>query len=185
MFTCKQNCVFLAGLIAMAAAVEPVAALAQGGSVNPIERRLHPGQGYWGNQRAARSMQHARDYTIGLHDYTIRAERIAPTIAQSEAEGVTRNLQATHQNLAVVREAAPDGQAVRASIGKIEQHLKKAAELHQALHEECHRQEIDREATAECCNDLIKELDLAIAEHGALMRQLERAARNQEAPSSR
>lgn len=184
MFTCKQNCIFLASLLAMAAAVEPVAVLAQRG-VNPIERRLHPGQGYWGNQRAARSIQHARDYTSGLHDYTIRAERIAPAIAQSEAEGVTHNLQATQQNLAVVRETAPDDQAVRDSIGKVEQHLKKAAELHQTLHEQCHRQEIDREATAECCNDLIKELDLAIAEHGALMRQLERAARNQESPSSR
>ncbi len=119
-----------------------------------------------------RSIQHARDYTSGLHDYTIRAERIAPAIAQSEAEGVTRNLQATQQNLAVVRETAPDDQAVRDSIGKVEQHLKKAAELHQTLHEQCHRQEIDREATAECCNDLIKELDLAIAEHGALMRSL-------------
>ncbi len=176
----------MAAVLAMAAAaVEPVALLTQRMGINPIERRLRPGDGYWANQRAARNMQHARDYMSGLYDYTVRAERVAPAVAQSEVEAVTRNLQATRQNLTVVRETAPEDQAVKTSIDGIEQHLKRAIELHQTLHEECHRQEIDREATADCCNDLIRELDQAIAEHGALMRQLERAARNQEEQASR
>ena len=178
MLTSKTKNCMLASLVVLTmgvVAAEPLVALAQRAR-NPVERRLQPGAGYWENQRAARSMQHARDYSHGLYDYTIRAEQIAPAIAKSEAEGVTRNLQASQQELAAVRKTAPNDPSVGASLDKIEQHLKKVAELQQKLHEECNRQDIDRTATADCCGELTRELDQAIAEHASLMRQLDRAA---------
>jgi hypothetical protein len=186
MLTTKtKNCV-LGCIVALAAVVaaEPLVAIAQRGG-SPAERRLRPGAGYWENQRAARSMQHARDYSHGLYDYTVRSEQIAPPIAKAEAEGVARNLQASQRELTAVRQSAPDEQAIRTSLDKIDQHLKKATELHQKLHEECNRQDIDRAATAVCCDELSAELDQAIAEHASLMRRLERTGRSEAGPPIR
>jgi hypothetical protein len=177
MFTVKTRHWMLGSFVALTmvvVAAQPLVAIAQR-AANPVERRLRPGTGYWDNQRAARSMQHARDYSHGLYDYMLRSEQVVPPIAKSEAEGVTRNLQASQRELATVRKTAPDNQSVRISLDRIEQHLTKAAELQQTLREECNRQEIDRTATADCCGELARELDQAIAEHASLMRQLDRA----------
>lgn len=158
---------------------EPVAA--QWISKDIAQRKQHPGS-HWQHQRAARSMQHARDYSHGLYNYVIEAPMVTQEVAQAEAQGIARNLEATQRELATVRQAAPQQDAIQQSLAKVEQHLKAAAEMQKKLQQECQKAEGDQTAVANCCSDLTKELDQAIAEHAALMRKLDRVAVGQGTP---
>lgn len=137
------------------------------------ERRLHPGRGFWANERASRNLRHARDYSRGIYDYSQRAARIESPVAKSESEQLGRNLDAAQRELDVVRAEFPTDEETLASLKAIDDHLARAAKTHEILHAESSKDSVDGNHCAACCIDITKNLEMALAEHDALVRKLE------------
>lgn len=148
-------------------------AAAQQRPLNRVERRLHPGTGFWENQRASRSIRHARDYSRDLYRYSRDAQVVRPDVAKSESEELGRNIDMAKQELAAVGKAYEGDKEVQTTLEAINKHIAKAAEVHKQLHEECCKDAPDGGVTMHCCSEITKELDKAAAEHAALMRTLE------------
>tara|TARA_R110002124_G_scaffold223994_1_gene389449 strand:- start:32 stop:589 length:558 start_codon:yes stop_codon:yes gene_type:complete len=137
--------------------------------------RKYMGKPHYGssNQRASRSMSHARDYSRDLYYYARDAHIIDPKIAKSESTELGRNIEATKKELATIRKEYAGDKEVLASLKLIEDHLKNATTQHKTLHTECQMDTFDGNAGMKCCSDITKELEKAMAEHAALMRKLE------------
>lgn len=162
-------CVVVALLVSMAV---PSSVFAQR---DRIEQRTRPsGQiGSWANQRASRSVQHARNYSRDIYRYSRDAQRMEPAVAKSQSEELGRNITNAQQELATVsKEVSSDPDAV-AALKSINEHLAAAAKQHKMLHEECCKDSVDGSMCMNCCNKIILELDKAQAEHDALIRSLE------------
>ncbi|MCA9125056.1 MAG: hypothetical protein H6822_02595 [Planctomycetaceae bacterium] len=139
------------------------------------------GTGFWTNQRASRSIQHARDYSRDLYRYSRDATAVSPEVAKSESENLGKNIESAKKELATVAKQYDGDKEVQAALETISKHLAKAAEVHDQLHQECCKDAPDGGVTMECCSDITKELDKAAAEHAALMRTLEQRAKSNEA----
>ncbi len=131
------------------------------------------GVGFWSNQRAARSMRHARDYSRDLYDYSRDARAIQPEVAKSDSANLGRNIESAKNELTHVRKEQAGDKDVLAALAIIEEHLAKATEHHKTLHAACQKDTVDAAVGMECCNVITVELEKALAEHGALMRKLE------------
>ncbi len=136
-------------------------------------RRQHPGKGFWANQRASRSLQHAQTYSCDLYNYSRGATLVVPEVAKTESENIGRNLEAAKREFATVRAALGGNKEALVALDGIGKHLNKAAETQKSLHEECCKDSPDSGVCAGCCSDITKELDKAVAEHDALMRTLQ------------
>lgn len=138
-----------------------------------IERRLHPGRGFWANQRAYRNMRHARDYSQSIYTYSRDAATIEPEVAKSESERLGQDIAGAEKELAIARKEAGQDKETLAALGVVEKHLAKAAEMHKALHEECCKDDVDGGVCAKHCSEITKELEKALAEQAALIRSHE------------
>lgn len=136
------------------------------------ERRQHPGQGFWANDRAARRLTHARDYSTGIGSYATRAQIVQPAVTKSESEEVGRNLAAAGRELRVVRKAVADDKAAIATIDSLSKQLAVAEKQFELMNAECCKASVDGQATSKCCADLSSTLDEIIEEHAALMKSL-------------
>jgi hypothetical protein len=118
----------------------------------------------------------ARQYTQQLYDYTqcAPASQLQPVVTKVESEHIGQTIQAAKQNLAIVKtEAEKAGdKAILKKLESIDKHLVSAMEHHKKMHMECCKAEIDGGAAANCCDELMTELDKALAEHASLMRLL-------------
>lgn len=161
-------------VVAMVALAVPSTGLAQRDA--GAKARGEYGKGFWSNQRASRNLRHARDYSRDFYQYSRSVRTIQPEIAKSESAELGRNIEAANQELAnIVKEYAAD-KAVQERVKVIEGHLAKAAAQHKMLHAECQKDSVDGTVSMECCSEITKELEKAIAEHAALMRTLETQA---------
>jgi len=118
-------------------------------------------------------MRHARDYSRDLFWYSRSAGQIEPEVAKSKSEQLAKNVDAATKDLAVARKHSDGEKRALAELDAIEKHLAKAAEIHKALHTECCKDSVMGSVCAGHCSAITKELDLAIAEHDALMRALD------------
>jgi len=125
---------------------------------------------FWGSA-GGRSVRHARDYSRGYREYARQAPTIAPSLAQHEAAGVSHNITAAQKQYAEMKKTTTDPQAVK-SLDTIQKHLTAAATAHQKMHDMCHKETIDGEATMKCCDDIEAELAKALAEHDTLIKHL-------------
>lgn len=118
----------------------------------------------------------ARQYTQQLYDYTqcAPAPQLQPAITKVESEHIGQTIQAAKQNLAVVKkEAEKSGEkTILKKLESIDKHLQLAMDHHKTMHMECCKNEIDGKMTGTCCDELMTELDKALAEHSSLMRLL-------------
>jgi len=142
-------------------------------SRSTTQRRQRPGKGFWANQRASRSLRHARDYSRDIYRYSRQAEIISPQVARAEVQNLGRNINLAKKEIAVVRNGFEGNKEVISALAAIDKHIAKAAETHKKLHEECAKDAPDGHMCASCCSDITKELDKALAEHAALIRKLE------------
>lgn len=156
------------GLVAALVGVEASAQKPRSG----VERRQHPGQGFWANDRAARRLSHARDYSAGIGGYAARADEIQPSVAQAESQEVGRNLAAAGKELRVVRKAVADDKAAVATVDSLAKQLAAAEKQFELMNAECCKASVDGEATMRCCADLSATLDKMIEEHAGLMKRL-------------
>ena len=138
-----------------------------------IERRLHPGRGFWANRRAYRNMRHARDYSQSIYNYSRDAATIEPQVAKAESERLGQDIAGAQKELAIARKEAGKDKDTLAALDVVEKHLAKAAEMHKALHEECCKDDVDGGICAKHCSEITKELEKAMTEHAALIRKHE------------
>lgn len=132
----------------------------------------------WGQNRAQRSMRHARDYARDMHYYSRDVEKVQPNVAKMESDSIGANIKSAQQELAAIRKQAGDDKEVLASLQAVETHLANAAKVHQTLHKECLKDSVDPGVSMECCNEITKELEKAMAEHAALLRKFAPKAQN-------
>jgi hypothetical protein len=127
-------------------------------------------------QGAGTRIGHAREYTQQLYTYAqgCPTGTLQPPIVKQESEQIGNTIQAARQNLDSVKKVAATAkdEDILKRIESIDKHLVAAADHHKMLHMECCKDEAGNEAIGNCCSDLMTELDKALAEHAALIRQL-------------
>ena len=124
-------------------------------------------------QRASRSVQHARDYSRDIYQYSRVPTMIQPSVAKTESEELGRNIAKAQQEFAVVRQEVGSDPATAATLKTIDQHLAAAEKQHAMLHAECCKESVDGTACMKHCNQILLDLDKAQAEHDAMMRSME------------
>lgn len=127
---------------------------------------------YSSTRSAGRYLQSANDGCQDLYQYTYTTPAVAPPVAKKASEDISKNVDAAKKDLGTVRKEAASDKAVLAKLDAIEKHLAAAMGHHKMMHEECCKDHVDAEKTADCCSDMITELEKAQAEHRALMRLL-------------
>lgn len=130
------------------------------------------GTGFWSTQSVTRHLNYGQGYAQGLHEYASTVQTINPQIAQPTSESLGRTLTASQEDLKALRKELESDKAMKARLDEIEKHLKAAVEHHKAVHAESTKEGGDAQALLDSCNDLIKELEKAQAEHKALLRKL-------------
>jgi len=162
-------------VVVAVAALLAIQVLASGASAAPSLGISKP---YYGssNQRASRSIRHARNYSRDIYRYSRDADQIVPATAKEESEELRRNIAKAQKELATSREEAGNDAKTLAALKSIEQHLAVAAQHHQMLHEECCKSSVDGMVCMDCCNNILLELDKAQAEQDALIRSIEMRA---------
>lgn len=127
-------------------------------------------------QGAGTRIGHAREYTQQLYDYAQGCPTggLQPPIVKQESEQIGNTIQAARKNLEPVKKVAATAKDddILKKIESIDKHLVAATEHHKMLHMECCKDEAGNESIGNCCSDLMTELDKALAEHAALIRQL-------------
>lgn len=122
-------------------------------------------------------MYDARQYTQRLYDYSqcAPAVPVTPAITKVESEHIGQTLQAAKQNLAAVKKESEKtkDQAVLKKLEAVNKHLSSALEHYKMMDMECCKGESDAVAISGCCDDVITELDKALAEHASLVRLLD------------
>lgn len=132
--------------------------------------------------RSQRSMRHARDYSSDLHNYSRDVKKIEPQVAKSESTKLGENIATAQHNLDALRKSAAGDAETLAALDAVQEHLKRAAKTHTALHAECSKDVVDGGVCTHCCNEITKELEKAMAEHSALMRKLDMREQKEATP---
>ena len=127
---------------------------------------------YSSTRSAGRYLQSANDGCQDLYQYTYTTPAVAPPVAKKASEDISKNVDAAKKDLGTVRKEATTDKAVLAKLDAIEKHLAAAMGHHKMMHEECCKDHVDGDKTADCCSDMITELEKAQAEHRALVRLL-------------
>lgn len=136
------------------------------------------GRPYYGssNQRASRSIGHARNYSRDIYRYSRDASQMDPAVAKSESEELGHNISKAQKEIAEARKDAGNDPETLAALKSVEQHLANAAKQHAMLHDECCKDSVDGGVCMKHCNQILLELDKAQAEQDALIRTMEMQA---------
>ncbi len=169
-------------LILSVIAVGTAMALAQNDSSLDAGRKIRDGgvahgtgygsRAYNYSRSAGQYMQSATDGCQGLYQYSYTAQPIAPPVAKRQSEDIGKSVAAATKELGVVRKEAEANKAILTKLDAIEKHLTAAMDHHKMMHEVCCKDHVEGEKSADCCSDMITELEKAQAEQRALMRLL-------------
>lgn len=127
---------------------------------------------FWSGKSASRHLRHARDYAAGTHEYLAQSAQPDPKVVEEQAAETLRNLEAAKKHFAAIRKDYAGDKETLTAIDRIEKHLNAAIEHHGKLCECCKDKGFQAIMAMECCNEMSKELEAALTEHDALMRQL-------------
>ncbi len=137
---------------------------------------LNNGPAGYSAHSAGTRLYDARQYTQQLYDYSqcAPAQQVMPAVTKVESEHIGQTIQAAKQSLAVVKKdaEATGNKAILKKLESIDKHLVSAAAHHKMMDMECCKEKVDGPATAKCCDELMTELDKALAEHASLIRLL-------------
>ncbi len=97
---------------------------------------------------------------------------LPPPVAKRQSEDIGKSVAAATKELAIVRKEAEANEAILTKLDAIEKHLAVAMDHHKMMHEVCCKDHVEGEKSADCCSDMITELEKAQAEQRALMRLL-------------
>lgn len=132
-------------------------------------------------QAAGVRMTYARECAQQLQTYSTVAprEQVVQAVTKVESENIGQTLSAAKKNLANVKKDAEktSDAAVLAKIESIQKHLDAAMESHKTMDMACCKASVEGEEVTKCCDDVMTELDKALAEHASLMRLLQSKAK--------
>jgi hypothetical protein len=160
----------IAGLVAMVAISSMQTAHAQSRINDKVSR--NNGASFFANERTSRNIQHARDYSRGIHRYTTQAQFIQPTVSQGESQMLGQQLQCIQRDMVIVRQEHASNPKVVEQVKKIETQLGLATAVQKSLHEECCKSSPDGKTCAEMCSKINASLDEMKNEHDKLLREL-------------
>ena len=131
------------------------------------------GRGFWAGRSASRHLDRATEYSRELYEYSRSVPRVEPAIAQPDSELIGHNIAAAKKDLKVIRQDASENQEMVKRLDAVEKHLVAADKHFKELHGECCKEDANSDVAMSCCNELIKELEKANAEHDALLRAMQ------------
>lgn len=134
------------------------------------ERRQHPGKGYWANQRATRSINHARDYSRSFGDYSRRSHTVDPQTAKSESGRLSNLVESTQHEMKTVRKEHSDDPKVLKKLDQIDTKLDTAAEYAKMLHAECCKESVDGAVCDTMTSKISSTLDEIVKDHDELLK---------------
>ena len=97
----------------------------------------HSGGGFWENSRASRGIQHARDYSRSIQQYSTQVPKLNPVVTKSESEMLGHQIQGIQREMVVIREENLSNPQVVQQVTGIETKLAQAVSTQKMLHEEC------------------------------------------------
>lgn len=125
---------------------------------------------------AGNRIYNARQSTQQLYDYTQCAppQQVIPMITKVESEHIGQTIHTAQQNLVLVKKDLdkPADPAVVKKVETIEKYLEAALKHHKMMDMECCKEKVDGSAVAGCCDEVLTNLDKALAEQASLMRLL-------------
>ncbi|MBR9804472.1 hypothetical protein GYB59_23490 [bacterium] len=134
------------------------------------ERRQSPGKGFWANQRAARNISHARDYSRSFGDYSRRAHTIDTQTAKSESGTLSNLVKSTQDEMKTIRKEHADHPQVLKKLDQLDKKLATAAEHAKMLHAECCKESVDGAVCETMTSKISSTLDEIAKEHNELLK---------------
>lgn len=128
------------------------------------------GKGFWENQRTSRSIQHARDYSRSLGNYTTQDAVINPAITHAESQILGMQVQGIQRDADIVRQAYVDNPQVVEQVKVIHNKLTKASETQEILHAECWKDMPDGKVCGDMATKLTTALEEVSKDHAKLMK---------------
>lgn len=127
---------------------------------------------FWSSKSAGRSVQHARDYSVGAHQYIQSAPKPSTQFLRADAVEVGRNIEAAKAEVVYLKKNTASDKEVAAAVASIEKHLEAAHGEHHKFHTECAKDSLDAKVTMACCTALTEHLTKAHDELEALQKKL-------------
>ena len=121
----------------------------------------------------ARTYQsHAINHAQVLRTYGTTASTVPSDTAKEHAAAVRENLDKSFAELEKADGIVKDDAEAKALLAEIKAHHKKADEVCGTLEAECVKEAANGKVVADCCTDMIKELEAAFVAHDKLMKHL-------------
>lgn len=127
---------------------------------------------FWSGKSASRNIRYARESAAATHEYLAQAAQPEPKVVEELASETLHNLEAAKKHFAAIRKDYAGDKETLSAVDRIEKHLNAAIDHHGKLCECCKNKDFQAVMAMECCNDMSKEIEAALSEHDALMRQL-------------
>jgi len=130
------------------------------------------GASFFANNRASRNIQHARDYSRSIQQYTTQIQTIDPTVTQSESQMLGHKIQGIQREMVVIREANASNPQVVEQVKGIETKLTQCANIQEMLHKECCKDSPDGKVCSDMAGKLTSTLDQIGKDHAKLLKTM-------------
>jgi hypothetical protein len=141
------------------------------------------GAPFFANSRTSRNIQHARDYSRSIQQYTTRIPTIDPVVTQAESQTLGDQIQCIQRDMGIIREANASNPQVLEQVKGIDTKLAQVSNTQKMLHEECCKDAPDGKACGDMAGKLTHTLDQVSKDHAKLLKTMghEDAAHDQSA----
>lgn len=129
----------------------------------------HTGGGFWENNRASRGIQHARDYSRSIQQYSTQAPKLNPVVTKSESVMLGHQIQGIQREMVIIREENLSNPQVVEPVKVIDTKLAQAATTQTMLHEECCKDSPNGKVCAEMAGKVTSTLDQVAKDHAKLL----------------
>lgn len=121
--------------------------------------------------------RHAANHVEVLRHYAEQKTPIPADVAKEHATEIRRNLNKSFADLEKVSVELKDDKAAQALLSSIKAIHKNADEVCTMLETECLKNVVDGAKVADCCSDMVKQLEAATLLHDQLLKHLGTAAK--------
>jgi hypothetical protein len=167
----SANRKLLFAIVAVALSIVPQISFAAQRDAGAKARGEHGGT-FWSSKSAARSVQHARDYSRGAHEYVQSAPKPSAPYLRAEAAEISKNLEDAKAEVDYLKKNTASDKELAAALASIEKHLAAAHTEHHAFRAECAKDSVDSKVAMDCCSSLSDHLGKAHEELVALQKKL-------------
>lgn len=130
------------------------------------------GAPFFANSRASRNIQHARDYSHSIQQYTTRIPTIDPVVTQAESQILGHQIQCIQRDMGIIREANASNPQVLEQVKGIDTKLAQVSNTQKMLHEECCKDSPDGKVCCDTAAKITKTLDQVSIDHAKLLKTM-------------